>query len=185
MFKVNKRTPLTDSIMRFCSEEDIHGRKGMPGMIRLEAPVSYLSLYEFESEAKEYGLTIEEYLKQWWMEVSEDMTFQWEWNEHTCKGELILELGRVKFYDLYGQLIIETEGYRSEDVDFEYFQPEIKVEGQWRCPICSFQAFETFEEARAFLEEEGLDIFETKIERYADQEIEKVSIIDRYRKRLR
>ena len=185
MFKVNKRTPLTDSIMRFCSEEDIHGRKGMPGMIRLEAPASYFSLYEFESEAKEYGLTTVEYLKQWWMEVSEDMTFQWEWNEHTYKGELILELGRVKFYDLYGQLIIETEGYRSEDVDFEYFQPEIKVEGQWRCPTCSFQAFETAEEAEEFIRDRELDGYKTKINTYRNGDINKVSIIDRYGRKLR
>lgn len=185
MFTIRKNTPVVQKMMKFYNEDDLDGRKGLPGMVRSEAPDSYLSLYEFEDEATKNGLTTDEYLRQWWMEVCEEMTYRWEWNEQVYKGELILKLGRVKFYDLYGQLIIETEGYRSEDIDFEYFQPEIKVQGQWRCPICSFQAFETAEEAEKFIRDRELDGYETKINTYRNGDIEEVSVIDYTGRKIR
>lgn len=182
MFRVKNQTQLTDNIIRFCEKEDIYGRKGLPGMKRRMMPGLNITMNELETDSSLNGVTMTEYLQSWWKIINQD-TFVWEWDNN--KGNLILKIGRVEFYDNCGELLVLNKGYTSPDIEFEYFQPKYKEKHNWHCPVFSFQAFETFEEARAFLEKEGLDIFETKIERYADQEIERVSIIDRDRKRLR
>ena len=183
MFRVKKQTPLTDKIIRFCDKEDIYGRKGLPGMNRKIMPGLNMTINDLETASSLDGVMMTEYLQSWYEKINKD-TFIWEWDDKN-KGNLILKLGRVEFYEKSGELLVLVKGYTSPDIEFEYFQPMYKEKHHWCCPVFSFQAFETFEEARAFLEKEGLDVFETKIERYADQEIEQVSIIDRNRKRLR
>lgn len=183
MFRVKKQTPLTDNIIRFCDKEDIYGRKGLPGMNRKMMPGLGMTMNELKTASSLDGVTMAEYQHSWWKKINKD-AFVWEWNDNN-KGNLILKIGRVEFYDNYGKLLVLDKGYTSPDIEFEYFQPEYKEKNHWCCPVFSFQAFETFEEAKAFLKKEGLEVHETKIERYAGQEIEEVSIIDRNRKRLR
>ena len=96
MFSVKNQTQLTDNLIRFCEKEDIYGRKGMLGMKRRMMPGLNITMNELETDSSLNGVTMTEYLKSWWKIINQD-TFVWEWDSN--KGNLILKIGRVEFYD--------------------------------------------------------------------------------------
>lgn len=103
----------------FYSEEDSEGKTGRPGMVKsYDIGMDYVS--NLENEAEEEGMSLEDYLKTWWNEVSGDIPFTWQETKggYGHNGKTILKLGDVVFKDIFGQLIVdEYEPGRTEYED--------------------------------------------------------------------
>ena len=62
----------------FYSEEDEFGNVGEPGMVK-SYDIGYYSVDNAMLDAKECGYeNLQDYLKFWWNEVSDDIPFTWE-----------------------------------------------------------------------------------------------------------
>lgn len=109
------------SVPEFYQEEDSVGKIGEPGQVK-----SYrtdMTVDNVRHEAEEEGMSLEEFLKSWWNEVSnEPMEFVWQklGNGYGYHGNEILRIGSVVFKDIYGQLMIDEyePGQLSYDDDF-------------------------------------------------------------------
>ena len=92
----------------FYSEPDMDGRTGKPGMVKsYEMGHSYVSDYEMAAE--EQGVSLEDYLKYTWEDISNETPFTWQklGNGYGYHGDTILKLGNVVFKDIYGQLMVD------------------------------------------------------------------------------
>lgn len=100
----------------FYSEEDSEGKTGHPGMVK-SYDVGMGSVSNMEKEAEEEGMSLEDYLKTWWDEVSGEVPFTWQEMKggYGYNGKTILKLGDVVFKDIFGQLMVdEYEPGRTE-----------------------------------------------------------------------
>ena len=103
----------------FYSEEDSEGNTGRPGMVK-SYEVGMDSISNMEKEAEEEGMSLEDFLKTWWDEVSGEIPFTWQEMKggYGYNGKTILKLGDVVFKDIYGQLMVdEYEPGRTEYED--------------------------------------------------------------------
>lgn len=93
----------------FYSEEDEFGNVGEPGMVK-SYDIGYYGVDNAELDAKECGYeNLQDYLKYWWGEVSDDTPFRWQklGSGYGYHGEELLRLGNFVFKDIYGQLMID------------------------------------------------------------------------------
>lgn len=104
-----KESQYNSAIDDFYSEEDSMGNQGEVGMVK-SYEIGYDSVSNFEYEAEEEGMSLEEYIKYWWDEISSDgVPFEWQrlGSGYGFNGTTILRDGNVVFKDIYGQLIID------------------------------------------------------------------------------
>ncbi len=107
------------SLDDFYKEEDDKGEYGEPGMVKEYDIWWNNSVENFEKEASEKGMSLEDYLKYWWNEIScESLPFMWQilGSGYSYHGKEITRVGNVVFKDIYGQLTI----YESAPGENEY-----------------------------------------------------------------
>lgn len=95
--------------MDFYSEEDEFGNVGEPGMVK-SYDIGYYSVDNAMLDAKECGYeNLQDYLKFWWNEVSDDIPFTWQklGSGYGYHGTTLLRLRNFVFKDIYGQLMID------------------------------------------------------------------------------
>lgn len=93
----------------FYSEEDEFGNVGEPGMVK-SYDIGYYSVDNAMLDAKERGYeNLQDYLKLWWNEVSDDIPFSWEklGSGYGYHGTTLLRLGNVVFKEIYEQIMVE------------------------------------------------------------------------------
>ena len=93
----------------FYSEEDEFGNVGEPGMVK-SYNIGYYSVDNARLDAKEFGYeNLQDYLKFWWNEVSDDIPFTWEklGSGYGYHGTTLLKLGNVVFKEIYGQIMVD------------------------------------------------------------------------------
>ena len=93
----------------FYSEEDEFGNVGEPGMVK-SYDIGYYSVDNAMLDAKEFGYeNLQDYLKFWWNEVSDDIPFTWEklGSGYGYHGTTLLKLGNVVFKEIYGQIMVD------------------------------------------------------------------------------
>lgn len=98
------------SLDDFYKEEDDRGEYGEPGMVKSYDIGWNNSVENFEKEASEEGMSLEDYLKYWWNEIScEPLPFTWQklGNGYTYHGNEITRVGNVVFKEIYGQLMVD------------------------------------------------------------------------------
>ena len=95
--------------MDFYSEEDEFGNVGEPGMVK-SYDIGYYSVDNAMLDAKECGYeNLQDYLKFWWNEVSDDIPFTWEklGGGYGYHGTTLLRLGNVVFKEIYEQIMVD------------------------------------------------------------------------------
>lgn len=110
IIKESVKSILKEYIEDFYAEEDDNGNTGKPGEVKSYNIGWNDNVSKFEKEAEEEGLTLEEYLKQWWNETGyEGRSFTWQKLKggYGYHGDTILKLGNVVFKDIFGQLMID------------------------------------------------------------------------------
>ena len=93
----------------FYSEEDEFGNVGEPGMVK-SYDIGYYSVDNAMLDAKEFGYeNLQDYLKFWWNEVSDDIPFTWEklGSGYGYHGTTLLRLGNVVFKEIYEQIMVD------------------------------------------------------------------------------
>ena len=93
----------------FYSEEDEFGNVGEPGMVK-SYNIGYYSVDNAMLDAKEFGYeNLQDYLKFWWNEVSDDIPFTWEklGSGYGYHGTTLLRLGNVVFKEIYEQIMVD------------------------------------------------------------------------------
>lgn len=98
------------SLDDFYKEEDDRGEYGEPGMVKSYDIGWNNSVENFEKEANEEGMSLEDYLKYWWNEISSEyVPFTWQklGSGYGYHGKEITRVGNVVFKDIYGQLMVD------------------------------------------------------------------------------
>lgn len=98
------------SLNDFYKEEDDRGEYGEPGMVKSYDIGWNNSVESFEKEASEEGMSLENYLKYWWNEISSEyIPFTWQklGSGYGYHGKEITRVGNVVFKDIYGQLMVD------------------------------------------------------------------------------
>lgn len=98
-----------DALDEFYSEEDDNGNQGEEGQVK-SYDVGNLNITNLEEEAEEEGMSLEDYLKYWWSEISvEYVPFTWETlgSGYGFHGKTITTVGNVVFKEIYGQVIVD------------------------------------------------------------------------------
>ena len=93
----------------FYSEEDEFGNVGEPGMVK-SYNIGYYSVDNAMLDAKEFGYeNLQDYLKFWWNEVSDNIPFTWEklGSGYGYHGTTLLRLGNVVFKEIYEQIMVD------------------------------------------------------------------------------
>ena len=107
--RILKESLEQDALDEFYSEEDDNGNQGEEGQVK-SYDVGNLNIANLEEEAEEEGMSLKEYIKYWWDEISSDgVPFEWQrlGSGYGFNGTTILRDGNVVFKDIYGQLIID------------------------------------------------------------------------------
>ena len=96
----------------FYDEEDYDGNTGEPGMVRSYDIGWNDNIDSFEESAKAEKMTLKQFLKFWWNEVSSGVPWTWQklGSGYGFHGDTILQLGNVTFKDIHGQLMIDESG---------------------------------------------------------------------------
>ena len=98
-----------DALDEFYSEEDDNGNQGEEGQVK-SYDVGNLYITNLEEEAEEEGMSLEDYLKYWWSEISvEYVPFTWETlgSGYGFHGKTITTVGNVVFKEIYGQVMVD------------------------------------------------------------------------------
>lgn len=98
-----------DALDEFYSEEDDNGNQGEEGQVK-SYDVGNLNITNLEEEAEEEGMSLEDYLKYWWSEISvEYVPFIWETlgSGYGFHGKTITTVGNVVFKEIYGQVMVD------------------------------------------------------------------------------
>lgn len=98
-----------DALDEFYSEEDNNGNQGEEGQVK-SYDVGNLNITNLEEEAEEEGMSLEDYLKYWWSEISvEYVPFTWETlgSGYGFHGKTITTVGNVVFKEIYGQVMVD------------------------------------------------------------------------------
>ena len=109
------RRMINEAVESFYDEEDDSGRTGRPGEVK-SYDLGYLSVENEELSAEEHEMSLEDYLKYWWNEVSVDgMPFTWQklGSGYGYHGDEICTIEQpdgstVVFKDIYGQLMADA-----------------------------------------------------------------------------
>lgn len=103
------RSVLREDNDDFYAEEDSYGKTGKPGYIK-SYEIGYWAVEQAEADAEEMGLSLSDYLKFWWDEVSsEGMEFTWQ-RKHAgygYNGSTLLSFDGIVFKDIYGQIMVD------------------------------------------------------------------------------
>lgn len=92
------------------AEEDYDGNTGKPGMVR-SYEVGYISEENAESEAEENGMSMEDYLKEWFFEIQSECPWYWEklGSGYGYQGDTIFCENGVTCKCIYGQIMFDEE----------------------------------------------------------------------------
>ena len=107
--RILKESLEQDALDEFYSEEDDNGNQGEEGQVK-SYDVGNLNIANLEEEAEEEGMTLEDYLKYWWSEISvEYVPFVWETlgSGYGFHGKTITTVGNVVFKEIYGQVMVD------------------------------------------------------------------------------
>ena len=107
--RILKESLEQDALDQFYSEEDDNGNQGEEGQVK-SYDVGYLNITNLEEEAEEEGMSLEDYLKYWWSEISvEYVPFTWETlgSGYGFHGKTITTVGNVVFKEIYGQVMVD------------------------------------------------------------------------------
>lgn len=107
--RILKESLEQDALDEFYSEEDDNGNQGEEGQVK-SYDVGNLNITNLEEEAEEEGMSLEDYLKYWWSEISvEYVPFTWETlgSGYGFHGKTITTVGNVVFKEIYGQVIVD------------------------------------------------------------------------------
>ena len=107
--RILKESLEQDALDEFYSEEDDNGNQGEEGQVK-SYDVGNLNIANLEEEAEEEGLSLEDYLKYWWSEISvEYVPFIWETlgSGYGFHGKTITTVGNVVFKEIYGQVMVD------------------------------------------------------------------------------
>lgn len=104
-----RRKTLRESVEDFYAAEDDFGNVGEEGMVKSYDIGWANGVSNWEAEAANEGMTLQQYLKLWWENAGYENPFRWEklGPGYGFHGDTILKLGNVVFKDIYGQLIID------------------------------------------------------------------------------
>ena len=97
------------SLDDFYKEEDENGNYGEPGMVK-SYDIGDIYVSNTEHEAEEENMSVEDFLKLWWNEISSEyIPFTWQklGSGYGFHGKEITRVGNVIFKDIYGQLIVD------------------------------------------------------------------------------
>ena len=107
--RILKESLEQDALDEFYSEEDDNGNQGEEGQVK-SYDVGNLNIANLEEEAEEEGMSLEDYLKYWWSEISvEYVPFIWETlgSGYGFHGKTITTVGNVVFKEIYGQVMVD------------------------------------------------------------------------------
>ena len=107
--RILKESIEQDALDEFYSEEDDNGNQGEEGQVK-SYDVGNLNIANLEEEAEEEGMSLEDYLKYWWSEISvEYVPFIWETlgSGYGFHGKTITTVGNVVFKEIYGQVMVD------------------------------------------------------------------------------
>lgn len=107
--RILKESLEQDALDEFYSEEDDNGNQGEEGQVK-SYDVGNLNITNLEEEAEEEGMSLEDYLKYWWSEISvEYVPFIWETlgSGYGFHGKTITTVGNVVFKEIYGQVMVD------------------------------------------------------------------------------
>ena len=107
--RILKESLEQDALDEFYSEEDDNGNQGEEGQVK-SYDVGNLNIANLEEEAEEEGMSLEDYLKYWWIEISvEYVPFIWETlgSGYGFHGKTITTVGNVVFKEIYGQVMVD------------------------------------------------------------------------------
>lgn len=107
--RILKESLEQDALDEFYSEEDDNGNQGEEGQVK-SYDVGNLNITNLEEEAEEEGMSLEDYLKYWWSEISvEYVPFTWETlgSGYGFHGNTITTVGNVVFKEIYGQVMVD------------------------------------------------------------------------------
>ena len=107
--RILKESLEQDALDEFYSEEDDDGNQGEEGQVK-SYDVGNLNITNLEEEAEEEGMSLEDYLKYWWSEISvEYVPFTWETlgSGYGFHGKTITTVGNVVFKEIYGQVMVD------------------------------------------------------------------------------
>lgn len=106
---------IENNLPEFYQEEDSEGKTGKPGQVR-SYEIGYNDVSNWEQDAKENGLTLGEFVEEWFHEVN-DGTMQFSWQTlgggYGYHGDTITTFtnqvtdGEVVVKDIYGQVMID------------------------------------------------------------------------------
>ncbi len=107
--RILKESLEQDALDEFYSEEDDNGNQGEEGQVK-SYDVGNLNITNLEEEAEEEGMSLEDYLKYLWSEISvEYVPFTWETlgSGYGFHGKTITTVGNVVFKEIYGQVMVD------------------------------------------------------------------------------
>lgn len=107
--RILKESLEQDALEEFYSEEDDNGNQGEEGQVK-SYDVGNLNITNLEEEAEEEGMSLEDYLKYWWSEISvEYVPFTWVTlgSGYGFHGKTITTVGNVVFKEIYGQVMVD------------------------------------------------------------------------------
>lgn len=107
--RILKESLEQDALDEFYSEEDDNGNQGEEGQVK-SYDVGNINITNLEEEAEEEGMSLEDYLKYWWSEISvEYVPFIWETlgSGYGFHGKTITTVGNVVFKEIYGQVMVD------------------------------------------------------------------------------
>lgn len=107
--RILKESLEQDALDEFYSEEDDNGNQGEEGQVK-SYDVGNLNITNLEEEAEEEGMSLEDYLKYWWSEISvEYVPFTWETlgSGYGFHGKTITTVGNVVFKEIYDQVMVD------------------------------------------------------------------------------
>ena len=107
--RILKESLEQDALDEFYPEEDDNGNQGEEGQVK-SYDVGNLYITNLEEEAEEEGMSLEDYLKYWWSEISaEYVPFTWETlgSGYGFHGKTITTVGNVVFKEIYGQVMVD------------------------------------------------------------------------------
>ena len=107
--RILKESLEQDALDEFYSEEDDNGNQGEEGQVK-SYDVGNLNIANLEEEAEEEGMSLEDYLKYWWSEISvEYVPFVWETlgSGYGFHGKTITTVGNIVFKEIYGQVMVD------------------------------------------------------------------------------
>ena len=107
--RILKESLEQDALDEFYSEEDDNGNQGEEGQVK-SYDVGNLNITNLEEEAEEEGMSLEDYLKHRWSDISvEYVPFTWETlgSGYGFHGKTITTVGNVVFKEIYGQVMVD------------------------------------------------------------------------------